>query len=63
MQRRAAYASKNIQKGDKIKKLDVVFLRPCPKNSFTGFDEDKLYGKRARRNIRRGELINFKCLT
>ena len=63
VQRRAAYASKNIQKGDKIKKLDVVFLRPCPKNSFTGFDEDKLYGKRARRNIRRGELINFKCLT
>jgi sialic acid synthase SpsE len=62
VQRRAAYAFKFIPKDKVITKKDIIFLRPCPKKSFTGFEEKKIYGKKAKKNIKKGELINFRCI-
>jgi len=60
VQRRSIRASKYLKKGKIIKKNDMVFLRPCPKNSLDPYNYKKLIGKKTKRNIMFHEVLNFK---
>ena len=57
IQRRAYYASQDIEKGEKIKSYKIIPLRPYLKNSFSP-DHDKLIiGKKTLKKIKKGECI------
>ena len=57
IQRRAYYASQDIEKGEKIKSYKIIPLRPYLKNSFSP-DQDKLIiGKKTLKQIKKGECI------
>jgi N-acetylneuraminate synthase len=44
VQRRALRYTSNLKKGDKIKKSDLIALRPCPKDGVSPFDLEKIVG-------------------
>ncbi len=46
LQRRAVMLNKDMDKGTKIKKNDLVFLRPNIKNGFQPYNYDRLIGKK-----------------
>ena len=62
VQRRALRANFDLKKGDLIRKEMIIPLRPCPKNSLKPYEYYKIEGKRLKRNIRKGNLINIKCV-
>jgi N-acetylneuraminate synthase len=62
LQRRALRANFDLKKGDLIRKEMIIPLRPCPKNSLKPYEYYKIEGKRLKRNIRKGNLINIKCV-
>ena len=60
LQRRSIRANKIIKIGEKIKKENLCFLRPCPKNGLKPFEYYKLINKTATKNINFHGVINFK---
>jgi len=55
--RRSIYVKTNINKGDKISLNNITLLRP---NIGIGAENiDKIIGKKAKRNISKGELLNY----
>ena len=62
IQRRSICASKIIKKNSKIKKSDLICLRPSPKNSIKPMFTSKIIGKVAKKNIQKGECIYWKNL-
>jgi sialic acid synthase SpsE len=60
LQRRSIRANRIINKGEKIKKENLCFLRPCPKNSLKPFEYYKLINKTAKKKINFHEVVNFK---
>ena len=60
VQRRSIRASRNLKKGTIIKKKDLVFLRPCPKNSLDPYMLNQIIGKRTKKNITFHEVLNLK---
>jgi N-acetylneuraminate synthase len=59
LQRRSIRASRIIKKGEKIKKRDLCFLRPCPKNSLRPFEYHKIINKKSKKQIHFHEVINL----
>jgi sialic acid synthase SpsE len=59
LQRRCIRAKKVIKKGEKIKKKNLCFLRPCPKNSLRPFEYYKVINKKAKKKINFHEIINL----
>lgn len=57
LQRRSIRASTNLMKGTILKKKDLDFLRPCPKNSLNPYEWKKLIGKQLKKNIPKGDVI------
>jgi sialic acid synthase SpsE len=62
IQRRGAWANKNLSAGTKLKKNMINFLRPCPKDSISIFELDKFLEKEIKKNIKKDSLITKKCL-
>ncbi len=60
VQRRAIRAKKFIKKGEKINKNKLEFLRPCPINALEPYKYKKILGKFAKKNIDKGDIINWK---
>ena len=56
-QRRSIYATKDIYQGERIKKDDVIALRPNQKNSFPVENLHNLIGKSANKTIKKGNCI------
>ncbi len=59
LQRRSIRANKIIKKGERIKKKDLCFLRPCPKNSLKPFEYKIIINKKAKKKINFHEVINL----
>jgi N-acetylneuraminate synthase len=59
LQRRSVRTNRIIKKGEKIKKKDLCFLRPCPKNSLRPFEFYKVINKKAKKKINCHEIINL----
>ena len=60
VQRRAIRAKKFIKKNEKITKNKLEFLRPCPTDALEPYKFKKILGKFAKKNIDRGDIINWK---
>ena len=52
VQRRSIRASKDLKKGQILKKKDLVFLRPCSKNGMPPYEYKKLLGKKLKKNLK-----------
>jgi len=59
LQRRSVRANRIIKKGEKIKKKDLCFLRPCPKKSLGPFEYYNVINKKAKKQINLHEVINL----
>ena len=62
IQRRAVCASNFLKKNSKIKKNDLICLRPSPKRSIQPKDIKKLIGKIIKKNLQKGQCIYWKDL-
>lgn len=58
LQRRAVRASRNLQRGETLKREDLSILRPCPPDAIGANDIDKVVGKKLRNDILFGRHIN-----
>ena len=59
LQRRSVRANRIIKKGEKIKKKDLCFLRPCPKKGLRPFEYYNVINKKAKKQINLHEVINL----
>jgi len=62
VQRRSIHSNKILKKNHVITKKDLVFLRPCPKNSLEPYKYKKVLGKKTRRKIEKNSIIKLKDL-
>lgn len=62
IQRRGVYASRNLRKGEILKRNMTICLRPKPTNSISPFEIDKFIGKTLIKNINQYEFISKKCM-
>ena len=62
IQRRGVYASRDIKKGEILKKEMMVCLRPKLITSISPFDIDKFLGKQLNKNINKYDVITKKCM-
>ena len=60
VQRRAIRAKKFLKKNEKISIEKIEFLRPCPKNALEPYKLKKILGKKVRKSIDKGDIINWK---
>jgi N-acetylneuraminate synthase len=62
IQRRGVYASRDIKKGEILKKNMTACLRPKLINSISPFEIYKLLGKKLKKNINKHDVITKKCV-
>ncbi len=62
IQRRAVCASSFIEKNSRIKKKNLICLRPSPKRSIQPKDINKIIGKITKKNFQKGQCIYWKDL-
>lgn len=62
LQRRALRAKINLLKKNKIKKFDIIALRPCPKNAIPPYELNKIINKKLKKNILKGDIIKWSDL-
>ena len=60
VQRRSLRTNKNLSKGTIIKKLDLVALRPCPKDAIAPSEIKNVIGKKAKFRIKKGDHLSWK---
>ena len=60
LQRRAIRAKNNLFKGKILKRDDLIFLRPCPKNALEPYNFKKLLNKKLKKNILKGDTVKLK---
>ena len=59
VQRRCVRAARDLPKNHKIKKHDLVSLRPAPKNSINPFLTEKILNKSTTTSIDAGDYISW----
>ena len=62
VQRRSIHSKNILNKGHKIKKEDLKFLRPCPKDGINPYDYKKILGRKTKKHIKKNTIITFKDL-
>ena len=60
LQRRSIRIAYDLPKNHILKLNDLVYLRPCPKNSFNPYDYKKIIGKSLKLKIKKHECITNK---
>ncbi|MDA7441042.1 N-acetylneuraminate synthase family protein [Candidatus Pseudothioglobus singularis] len=59
LQRRSIRAARDIKKGEKINKDDLVSLRPAPAGSFSPYQQQELIGRKTFSLIKKGDILTF----
>ena len=62
LQRRSIRINKNLIKGHILKKEDLEFLRPCPKDAIPPYENKKIINKKINRNLSKGEYLKYTYL-
>ena len=62
LQRRSVMVNKDIKKGNVLKKIDLIYLRPNVKNGFQPYELSKLLGKKLKVNKYKNQAILKKDL-
>jgi len=60
LQRRAAYARKNLSAGEKLKHDDFEYLRPCPEGAVQPYEINNIESRVLLRDLDKGECIHWK---
>jgi N-acetylneuraminate synthase len=60
LQRRAIRVNKDFKKGEKLKKIFLEFLRPCPKDAIPCYDVNKILNKKFLKKIKKNDYIKKK---
>lgn len=60
LQRRAIRLSREMKKGEKIKNKDLVYLRPCPKDSLPPYKKNLILNKKVNKNLKFHHPIGLK---
>mgnify|MGYP001256315104 CR=1 FL=1 len=60
LQRRSIRLSREMKKGEKIKNSDLVYLRPCPKNSLSPYEKNLILNKTINKNLKFHHPIGLK---
>lgn len=60
VQRRSIKAKTDLKKDLTLSKKNIIFLRPCEKNDIDPFDLKKILNKKIKKNLKKGESINWK---
>ncbi len=59
VQRRAIRAARAISVGEAIAAADLTVLRPCPEDALPPYRQGELIGRRARRDIEKGDCLRL----
>ena len=62
VQRRSIHSNKTLNKNHKIKKKDLIFLRPFLKNGIEPYKFRKIIGRKTKRKIAKNSIIKLKDL-
>jgi N-acetylneuraminate synthase len=62
VQRRSLHANRFIRKGSKIKKKDIICLRPSPKGAVNPYEFELIKNKFLKKDLQEGEIIFWKDL-
>ena len=62
VQRRSIHSIRDLKRGHKIKKIDLKFLRPCPKNGISPYNYKKIVGRKTNKIILKNNIITLKDL-
>ena len=62
LQRRAIRAKNEINKGQLIKKEDIIFLRPCPTDALPPYKVNEVIGKTSKQKIEKEDIITLKSI-
>ena len=60
--RRSIYFLKNLNKGDKIKKDDIILLRPFSRIGVEIKDLNKILGTTIKKKVKKNQLLTYKVL-
>lgn len=63
LQRRSTRAARDIKLGETLRADDLQFLRPCPADSIPPYEHQKILGKKANKDIVKGDVILWKNLS
>ncbi len=61
VQRRGCWLKNALKRKDILKKNNILYLRPCPKNALSPFEIRKYFGKKILKNIKSGTALTKKC--
>jgi len=59
LQRRAIYAVKDLEAGEKLGPQDVSFLRPCPPDGLEPYRFEEIRGRKLKQGVRKGDYIRI----
>jgi|TARA_B100001964_G_C14210208_1_gene590136 N-acetylneuraminate synthase len=62
VQRRSIHAKIDLKKNHKLRKNDLKYLRPCPKNGIEPYNFKKVIGKKTKKIISKNSIIILKDL-
>ena len=62
LQRRAIRTKNKINKGQLIKKEDIIFLRPCPTNALPPYKINEIINKTSKQEIEKEDIITLKSI-
>jgi sialic acid synthase SpsE len=62
LQRRSIRINKNLIKGHMLKKNDLDFLRPCPKDAIPPYEYEKIINKKLNKDLSEGEYLKYRYL-
>jgi len=62
LQRRCIRINKNLIKGHILKKNDLDFLRPCPKDAIPPYEYEKIINKKINKDLSEGEYLKYTYL-
>jgi N-acetylneuraminate synthase len=60
LQRRSIRVNKDLIKGQLLKKSDLEYLRPCPRDAIPPYDAYKIINKKIIKNIKKSRYLKYK---
>lgn len=62
VQRRAIRANKDLERGQILKKEDLILLRPCPNDGIPPYEIKKIINKKLNKKLKKGDYITWKII-
>ena len=60
LQRRSIRIKKDIKKGQRLNKNNLICLRPCPRDAIEPYELNKVLGRKTRKNLSQHDYLRWK---